>query len=346
MRAKSLLATAVVIISSVALVSPTEGAQRQRWPGGESRGNGNGGGGGQRQATGGGDGQRQAAGGGARQDGGNQRQAGERRAQSRDGNGGGRRETGGTPPPARSAEGRQARRAPQQGDPQQPVFAQPDNRQAQSRRPPDIGYVPDIRRGTSDRSSASNRSYGAQPRVAVPRQNAGRYDGYGNRNGYRVYSPGNKYNYYRYYPYKSYGYARPYYYYPYSFGYGPYGRGSFYFDLYYNSYVFYPPAVARYDYYGSYYGTYGYPTGELRLQVRPRDAQVFIEGAYAGTVDDFDGTFQSLRLEQGEYKVEIVLPGYEPLDFDVQIVPGEKVTYKGDLIPEQQGQPLAEPPRP
>ena len=358
MRAKSLLTAAVVIISSVALVSPTEGAQRQRWPGGESRGNGNGGGGqrqaagggggggGQRQATGGGDGQRQAAGGGARQDGGGQRQAGERRAQSRDGNGGGRRETGGAPPPARSAEGRQARRAPQQGDPQQPVFAQPDNRQAQSRRPPDIGYVPDIRRGTSDRSSAYNRSYGAQPRVAVPRQNAGRYDGYGNRNGYRVYSPGNKYNNYRYYPYKSYGYARPYYYYPYSFGYGPYGRGSFYFDLYYNSYVFYPPAVARYDYYGSYYGTYGYPTGELRLQVRPRDAQVFIEGAYAGTVDDFDGTFQSLRLEQGEYKVEIVLPGYEPLDFDVQIVPGEKVTYKGDLIPEQQGQPLAEPPRP
>ncbi len=126
------------------------------------------------------------------------------------------------------------------------------------------------------------------------------------------------------------------YYYPYSFGYGPHGRGYFYFDLHYDSYVFYPPTVARYDNYGTYYGDYGYPTGELKLQVRPRDAQVFINGAYAGTVDEFDGTFQSMRLEGGEYQVEIVLPGYEPLDFDVHITAGEKVTYKGDLLPEQQ----------
>jgi hypothetical protein len=150
-----------------------------------------------------------------------------------------------------------------------------------------------------------------------------------------VYSPqyGQPYKYYNHspYKYKSYAYAQPYYYYPYAFGYGPHGRGYFYFDAYYNSNVFYPPAVARYD----NYGTYGYPTGELRLQVRPRDAQVFIDGAYAGTVDDFDGTFQSLRLEEGEYRVELVLPGYAPLDFDVRITTGEKVTYRGDLIPEQ-----------
>lgn len=180
---------------------------------------------------------------------------------------------------------------------------------------------------------------GAQPRVAVPRPvpapRNGYYDRDWNRNGnwnrhFRYYKPRvrNYYNYYTYYP-------RPYYYYPYAFGYGPYGRGYFYFDLHYNSHVFYPHTVARYNNYGSYYGTYGYPTGELRIQVRPRDAQVFIDGAYAGTVDDFDGTFQSLRLEEGEYQVEIVLPGYEPLGFDVRITPGEKVTYKGDLIPEQ-----------
>ena len=50
---------------------------------------------------------------------------------------------------------------------------------------------------------------------------------------------------------------------------------------------------------------------------------------------DFAGVFQSLRLEEGEYQVELVLPGYEPLGFDVRIIPGEKITYKGDLIPEQ-----------
>jgi hypothetical protein len=217
----------------------------------------------------------------------------------------------------------------------------------------------DLRRGTSERFDQGR--VGEQPRVAVPRQgqapyarhgNWNRNDGNWNRNngnwnpnGYRVNSPryrsySNRY--YNGYPY--YGHARPYYYYPYAFGYGPHGRGFFYFDLHYNSYVFYPSTVARYDNYGTYYGDYGYPTGELRLQVRPRDAQVFIDGGYAGTVDEFDGTFQSLRLEGGEYQVEIVLPGYEPLDFDVRITPGEKVTYKGDLLPEQQQ--FAEPPQP
>ncbi len=182
---------------------------------------------------------------------------------------------------------------------------------------------------------------GATGRIAVPRQGPPPRtdrDGDWNRGsdrdwhryGYRSYSPRarNYYNYYNYYP-------RPYYYYPYSFGYGPRGRGFFYFDLHYDSYVFYPRTIIRYDNYGSYYGNYGYPTGELRIQVQPRDAQVFVDGSYAGTVDDFDGTFQSLRLEEGEYQVELVLPGYEPLGFDVRIVPGEKVTYKGDLIPEQ-----------
>ena len=74
--------------------------------------------------------------------------------------------------------------------------------------------------------------------------------------------------------------------------------------------------------------------GELRLKVDPRDAQVFIDGYYAGRVDDFDGVFQSLRLEEGEYQVEIVSPGYQPLAFDVRIFPGEKTTYEGDLLPE------------
>ena len=44
--------------------------------------------------------------------------------------------------------------------------------------------------------------------------------------------------------------------------------------------------------------------------------------------------FQSLRLEEGTYEVEIVLPGYEPLAFEVRIFPGEKVTYRGDLLTE------------
>jgi hypothetical protein len=170
-------------------------------------------------------------------------------------------------------------------------------------------------------------------RVAVPRpygQPPVRRD---DRYRVRTYSSGGRTFYYspRYYSYRPYYYYRPNYYSPFVFGYGPRGRGYFYFDVFYDSYVFYPRTIVRYN----DYGRYGYPTGELRLDVEPRDAQVYIDGAYAGLVDDFDGIFQSLRLEVGEYQVEVVSPGFEPLVFDVRIPPGEKVTYRGDLLPER-----------
>jgi hypothetical protein len=185
-------------------------------------------------------------------------------------------------------------------------------------------------------NGVSNGSRVAVPRAVAPSQ---RWEDRNGRNVYGSYYRGrNVYGRYAYHGGRNiyivprgrtYYYYPRYYYNPYSFGYGPAGRGHFYFDLHYNSYIWHPYSVSRYG-----YGSYGYPVGELRLKVEPRDAQVFIDGYYAGRVDDFDGVFQSLRLEEGEYQVEIVLPGYEPLAFDVRIFPGEKTTYEGDLIPE------------
>jgi len=184
-------------------------------------------------------------------------------------------------------------------------------------------------RATVIRDPAGVRTIDRSPngsRVAVPRDRSypRGYNAYRNYGGRNVYVVPRGRTYY-YYP--------RYYYHPYAYGYGPAGRGHFYFDLYYNSYIWHPYSVYRYNAYDTY-GSYGYPVGELRLKVHPTDAQVFIDGSYAGRVDDFDGVFQSLRLEEGEYQVEIVLPGFEPLAFNVRIVPGEKTTYEGDLIPE------------
>ena len=125
-------------------------------------------------------------------------------------------------------------------------------------------------------------------------------------------------------------YYRPYYYprrsYPY--GYGAFGLGYFYYD----------PYGWGPSYYGGYYsapprgGYYGYPTGELRLRVDgPKDAHVLVDGYYAGVLDDYDGIVQSLTLEDGSYEIEIVAPGYETLRFDVRIIPGRKITYRGDM---------------
>jgi hypothetical protein len=132
--------------------------------------------------------------------------------------------------------------------------------------------------------------------------------------------------------------TRPYYYYPrysYPYGYGAFGLGYFYYD----PYLWGPGYGGYYDpYYGAggpYYGGGGgnyYASGELRLEVKPRDAEVYIDGYFAGTVDDFDGVFQSLTIEEGPHRVRIVAPGFEPLEFDVRVFAGRKISYKGELL--------------
>ena len=52
---------------------------------------------------------------------------------------------------------------------------------------------------------------------------------------------------------------------------------------------------------------------------------------YAGLVDDFDGTFQQLRLESGGHKIEIRMPGFEDLEMDVHVQPGRTITLQEDL---------------
>lgn len=71
--------------------------------------------------------------------------------------------------------------------------------------------------------------------------------------------------------------------------------------------------------------------GALRIKVKPREARVMVDGTFAGVVDDFDGNFQKLRLEAGSHKIELQADGFEPLAFDVLIVEGQTITYKGSL---------------
>lgn len=59
------------------------------------------------------------------------------------------------------------------------------------------------------------------------------------------------------------------------------------------------------------YRAYGYPeVAAVRLQVTPRDAEVYVDGFHAGVVDEFDGIFQRLRLTPGGHDIEIYLEGY------------------------------------
>jgi PEGA domain len=75
--------------------------------------------------------------------------------------------------------------------------------------------------------------------------------------------------------------------------------------------------------------------GSLRLKIRPNKGQVFVDGVFVGGVDEFDGTFQKLKLEQGTHRVEVRLIGYEPLVFDVEIRRGQQSLFEGQLRPRQ-----------
>lgn len=73
--------------------------------------------------------------------------------------------------------------------------------------------------------------------------------------------------------------------------------------------------------------------GDVRLHVRPRFANVYVDGYYAGIVDDFDGVFQRLTLSAGPHEIEIDAPGYEPQYYEVYVDPTRTVELHGDLYP-------------
>ena len=73
--------------------------------------------------------------------------------------------------------------------------------------------------------------------------------------------------------------------------------------------------------------------GGVALEIEPYDADVFVDGNYAGKVEEFDGTSQPMTLVSGTHRVEVQAPGYAPLIFDVTVQPGQVIPYRGELRP-------------
>jgi len=174
------------------------------------------------------------------------------------------------------------------------------------------------------------------------------YPGYpGYRPGY--YPPHYHYPGY-YYPRYYYGYGYPYPYYP-AYGFGvAFGIGygaSVGFSFGYPYYPYYPYAYPYpyypYSYASPYPYTY-YDGASMRLQVTPRQAEVFLDGYYAGTVDDFDGVFQRLNVQPGNHELEIYLPGYRSVQQSLLLQPGKTSNVKVAMQPLAPGEP--EPVRP
>ena len=166
----------------------------------------------------------------------------------------------------------------------------------------------------------------------------GWWDGSGHYGGYVGYGYGYGYGYgngYGWYSYpamwSSFGYL--------DCGYGAYGMGYFYYNPF------------GWNYYGNcgsgMYGSSGYggsvvggavggssyyaTRGGLNLKVKPTNARVYVDGYFAGKVDQFDGSREKLEIERGKHKIEISAVGYTPVVFEVEIKAYETITWEGTL---------------
>jgi PEGA domain len=64
----------------------------------------------------------------------------------------------------------------------------------------------------------------------------------------------------------------------------------------------------------------------LRVVATPENAAVYVDGFYAGSVDDFDGYFQGLPLPPGGHLIALYLEGYRTVHRSVYLAAGS--TFK------------------
>src|SRR5258708_25161257 len=93
-------------------------------------------------------------------------------------------------------------------------------------------------------------------------------------------------------------------------------------------------------YWGPYpYGYYNYApeTGAVKFDTSVKDAEVYIDGAYAGTV----GKLKTMHLRPGSYDIEVRAPGRTQFDKKVYVAAGKTLHLNPDL--RVQAQPQAQP---
>jgi hypothetical protein len=187
--------------------------------------------------------------------------------------------------------------------------------------------VPQGQRSNQERRGVEQQRYGYRSdgyRSDGYRSDGYRSDGY-RSGGYR--SDGYRSGGYRSDGYPSYGYR------PYAYTFRPRLRIGF------GVYLGYPVAYPAYDPY-AYPPGYGYPSqpgyagfGGVSLEISPSNAAVLVDGQYAGVVNDFYDPSRPLSLGAGRHRIDVQAPGYRPLEFDVNIVSGEVLPYRGSLAP-------------
>jgi hypothetical protein len=86
----------------------------------------------------------------------------------------------------------------------------------------------------------------------------------------------------------------------------------------------------RYDNYYAYRG-YRSSYGGLSFDIRPLDTEIFVDGEYVGTADQFGPYDAPLTVFSGLHRVELYARGCQPVSFDLTVLGGQVIPYRGSL---------------
>ncbi len=106
--------------------------------------------------------------------------------------------------------------------------------------------------------------------------------------------------------------------------------GGYFYDPFFGPYPWWPRAA-----YGPWYLPLYDRRAEVRVQVTPKQAAVYVDGFYAGIADDFDGVFEGLPLPPGGHTVVLYLEGYRTIRHNVYLRPAStfKLRDRLDRLP-------------
>jgi hypothetical protein len=93
-------------------------------------------------------------------------------------------------------------------------------------------------------------------------------------------------------------------------------------------------------------GRYEWFSVQVRIDAQPVEAEVYVNGHFAGEVDDFDGVMQRLRLQPGEHEIVLYLDGYQTIRERRYFNPDSRHTLRFTMRPLAPGEPQEPRPTP
>jgi PEGA domain len=73
-------------------------------------------------------------------------------------------------------------------------------------------------------------------------------------------------------------------------------------------------------------------TAEIKLDVKPNRAAVFVDGVFVGHVAEFEGMGKALLVAPGKHAIKMSLPGYQNFETDIDLVANQKSTIKTEMV--------------